>query len=213
VFIGHNAVGFASKRLAPRTSLGWLMAAPMFLDIIWPVFLLTGVEKVRIQRGITAMSPFDFTYYPWSHSLLMAVVWSIVFGGVYGAVTRYWRGAGVLAAGVLSHWVLDFVTHRPDLPLYPGGPKVGLGLWNHPIAALAIESALFAIGMLIYWDRTKAVDRIGSIAFWAFVAFLGIAFIINASGTPPPSVQILAYSAIALWLLPPWAAWFDRHRQ
>ena len=185
----------------------------MFLDIIWPLFLLTGIEQVRIQRGVTAMSPLDFTHYPWSHSLLMAIVWSIVFGGVYGLFTRYWRGAAILGAGVLSHWVLDFITHRADLPLYPGGPKVGLGLWNHPLAALAIESALFAIGLLFYRDATRPRDRIGSVVMWAFVAFLAIAFIMNAGGTPPPNVRILAYSAIALWLLPPWAAWFDRHRE
>ena len=186
MFIGHNAVGFASKRLAPRTSLGWLMAAPMFLDILWPLFLLTGIERVRIQRGVTAMTPLDFTHYPWSHSLLMAVVWSIVFGGVYGAFTRYWRGAAVLGAGVLSHWVFDWITHRPDLPLYPGGPKVGLGLWNQPVATIAIESALFAVGLLLYRDKTHARDRIGSVALWAFVAFLALIFIANASGTPPP---------------------------
>ena len=213
MFIGHNAVGFASKKLAPRTSLGWLMAAPMFLDILWPLFLVMGIERVRIRRGITALTPLDFTHYPWSHSLVMAVVWSIVFALVYGIVTKYWRGSIVLAFGVFSHWVFDFITHRADLPLYPGGPKVGLGLWNHPIGSLALEAALFAIGLLIYWGSTKARDLIGSIGMWSFVAFLAIIFILNAGGTPPPSVHVLAYSAFALYLLPLWAGWFDRHRE
>lgn len=212
MFIGHDAVGLLSKKLAPRTSLGWLILAPNLLDLIWPILLLTGVEHVKIQRGITRMNALDFTDYPWSHSLLMSIVWAVLFGGVYAAITRYVRGGVVLAFGVFSHWVLDWVTHRPDLPLYPGGPKVGLGLWNYPVAELAIESALFAIGLLVYRDVTRPRDRIGSIVLWAFVIFLGVVFIANASGTPPPNVRILAYSALALWLLPPWAAWFDRHR-
>lgn len=188
------------------------MAAPMFLDLLWPLFLLLGIEHVSIRRGITRMTPLNFTDYPWSHSLLMAIVWSILFGGVYWAFTRYARGAAVLAAGVLSHWVLDWVTHRPDLPLYPGGPKVGLGLWNHPIAELAIESAMFAIGLLIYRDMTRPRDRLGSIVMWALVVFLAVIFIANASGTPPPNVKVLAYTSLTLWLIPLWAAWFDRHR-
>lgn len=212
MFIGHSAVGFASKRLAPRTSLGWLMAAPFLLDLLWPVFLLTGVERVAIRRGVMKMSPLDFTDYPWSHSLAMAIVWGIVFGGVYATFTRYLRGGIVLFAGVVSHWVLDWLTHRPDLPLYPGGPKAGLGLWNHPIAELAIEAGFFAVGVLLYRDLMHARDRIGSVVMWAFIAFLAVTFISSAAGTPPPNVQMLAYSALALWLLPFWAAWFDRHR-
>ena len=212
MFVGHDAVGLLSKRLAPRTSLGWLIAAALFLDLLWPIFLLTGIERVEIRRGVTRLSPLDFTHYPWTHSLLMAVVWAIAFAGVYALFTRYLRGAVVLFAGVLSHWVLDFVTHRPDLPLYPGGPKVGLGLWNAPIPALAIEAAMFAIGILVYRDYTHARDRIGSIAMWAFIIFLGVLFVANAGGNPPPNVTIIAYSALALWLLPFWAAWFDAHR-
>ena len=212
MFVGHDAVGLVSKRLAPRTSLGWLIAAALFLDLLWPIFLLTGIERVEIKRGVTRLSPIDFTHYPWSHSLLMAVVWAIAFAGVYALFTRYVRGAVVLFAGVLSHWVLDFVTHRPDLPLYPGGPKVGLGLWNAPIPALAIEAAMFAIGILVYRDFMHARDRIGSVVMWAFIIFLGVLFIANAGGNPPPNVRIIAYSALALWLLPFWAAWFDAHR-
>lgn len=212
MFIGHDAVGLASKRLAPRTSLGLLIAAPLLLDLLWPIFLLLGIEHVTIRRGAMRMSPLIFTDYPWSHSLLMAVVCGLVFGGIYAIVTRYMRGALVLFIGVVSHWVFDWLTHAPDLPLYPGGPKYGLGLWNYPVAALTIESALFAIGLLIYRDCTTARDRVGSVAMWAFIIFLAAIYVANASGAPPPNVNVLAYSALALWLLPFWAAWFDRHR-
>jgi len=214
VFIGHNAVAFAAKRVAPRTSLGVLMAAAMFVDLLWPILLLLGIEHVRIQRGATRFSPLDFYDYPWTHSLVMGIAWGILFAIVYWAVTRYGRGALVVGLCVVSHWLLDVIVHRPDLPLFPGGgPKVGLGLWNSPIATIGIESAIFAISILIYRDTVKPRDRIGSVAFWAFVLFLAAVYIASASGAPPPSVRALAYVGLAGWILPFWAGWFDRHRE
>ena len=130
MLIGHNAVAFAAKRIAPRTSLGTLTAAVMFLDLIWPIFLLLGIEHVRIEFGATKFTPLDFYDYPWTHSLVMSIAWGVAFGVVYFARTRYARGAVVVALCVVSHWVLDLIVHRPDLPLWPGGPKFGFGLWN-----------------------------------------------------------------------------------
>src|SRR5512144_2254744 len=121
MFIGHMAVGFVSKRLAPRASSGVLMAAPMALDLLWPVFLLAGWEQVNIDPGNTAFTPLDFVSYPYSHSLVMSAVWGALFASLYWGITRYAAGAMVIGTGVVSHWILDFVTHRPDLPLYPGG--------------------------------------------------------------------------------------------
>src|SRR6185436_7872623 len=120
MFVGHFAVGLASKRLAPRSSEGVLLLAPLFLDVIWPVFLATGLESVRIDPGNTAFTPLDLHDYPWSHSLVMSLVWSVLFGLGYYAFSRYRRGAVVIGLGVFSHWVFDFVTHRPDMPLWPG---------------------------------------------------------------------------------------------
>lgn len=212
MFIGHDAIGLASKPLARRTSLGWLIAAPLLLDLLWPIFLLLGIEHVRIQPHAMKMCPFVFIDYPWSHSLAMAAVWGLLFGGIYAIATRYVRGGVVLFFGVISHWVCDWLVHARDLPLYPGGPKFGLGLWNHPIAAMAIESALFAFGILVYRDVTEPQDGIGAYGMWVFFVFLGVLYVLNASATPPPSVKALAYGSLALWLLPLWAAWFDRHR-
>jgi len=212
MFIGHNAVGFASRKLAPKTSLLLLMGAPMLLDLLWPIFLLLGIEHVRIAPGATRLTPLDFYDYPWSHSLLMAAVWSIVAGVLYFAVTRYKRGAIVIGIGVISHWVLDYVTHRADLPLWPGGPKVGLGMWNFPVAEIGVEAALFAIGVAIYRSATRPRDAAGNIAFWIFVILLGAIFILNAGGNPPPNVRVLAWMALSMWILPLWAGWFDRHR-
>ena len=131
MFIGHFAVGFASKRAAPRTSLTVLLTAALFLDVLWPIFLWLGLERVRIAPGDTAFTPLDFESYPFSHSLFMALVWSLLFAGIYFALTRYRTGTWWVGLAVFSHWVLDWFTHRADLPLLPwGGPKVGLGLWN-----------------------------------------------------------------------------------
>jgi len=213
MFIGHPAVGFASKRAAPRTSLGWLIAAPMFADLLWPILLLLGVEHVRIQSGNTRMTPLDFYDYPWSHSLLTLAIWGALLAGAYWLRTRYARGAVLIWLGVISHWVLDWLTHRADLPLWPGGPKCGLGLWNHVGITVAVEAGIFAIGVAIYVRTTRAVDRIGSIGLWSFVIFLLAVYAGNLTGAAPPSVQAVAWVTMLTWLFPLWAWWFDRHRE
>ena len=128
MFIGHFGVGFGAKAAAPRVSLGTLLLAAQFLDLLWPIFLLLGIESVRIDPGNTAVTPLDFVSYPLTHSLLTGVGWGGLLGGAYALHRRWLRGAVVVAATVVSHWVLDWVSHRPDLPLIPGGNKVGLGL-------------------------------------------------------------------------------------
>jgi len=213
MFIGHHAVGFASKRVAPRVSLGWLMTAPLLLDLLWPLMLLTGVEHMRVDRGNTRFTPLDFYDYPWTHSLLMACVWGVLFAGVYVWRSHDRRAGVVLFIGVISHWLLDFVTHRPDLPLWPGGPMAGLGLWNSPAATIVIESLLFVAGVVMYVRATRSRDRIGSLGFAAFVVFLVLIYAGNIIGPPPPSATAVAWAALAGWLFPLWAWWFDAHRE
>ena len=205
MFIGHHAAALGAKRLAPPVSLGVLMFAAMFLDLLWPFLTLAGVEHCRIDPGNTAFTPLDFHDYPISHSLVMALVWSVIAAAV-------WRRA-IVGAAVLSHWVLDFVTHRADLPLWPGGPKVGLGLWNSVAGTVVVEAVGFAIGIYLYLRATKARDRIGTIAWWALIVFLVLIYIANIFSPPPPSWQAVAYTALAAWLFVPWAWWIDRHRQ
>ena len=213
MFIGHFAVGLASKRLAPSTSLGWLIAAPALVDLLWPVFLLIGWEEVRIEPGNTAFTPLNFVHYPYTHSLLMGVVWGLLLAMIYWRQSQNRRGAMVIAGGVVSHWVLDWVTHRPDLPLYPGSAKFGLGLWNNVAATVAVETTMFAIGVIIYARTTKARDAKGRGGFWTFVAFLLIAYASNILGGPPPSVGVLELVALSAVILPLWAFAFDKHRQ
>ena len=212
MFIGHFGVALAAKRLSPRASLGTLFFAAQFLDLIWPIFLLLGLEHVRIAPGITRMSPFDFYDYPISHSLLTATGWSLLVGGIYYIARRRFVDAIVVGLAVLSHWVLDFLVHRPDLPLWPGGPKVGLGLWNNWIAEIAIEVAIFAAGIWIYTTVTRARDGVGRYAFWALMGFLFLGWVASLLPSAPPNEKSMAWGALTMWILVPWAWWADKHR-
>jgi membrane-bound metal-dependent hydrolase YbcI (DUF457 family) len=214
MFIGHYALGFGAKKAVPRVSLGTLFLSVQFLDMIWPLFLILGWEHVRIDPGNTSFTPMDLHDYPFSHSLVMAFVWSVGFGMVYYIARRYVRGALILGIGVMSHWVLDFFTHRPDLPIYPGSATyVGLGLWNSFFGTMAVESLIFLIGVTIYARTTKEIDRIGRLAFWILVIFLAVAYLAAAFGPPPPSETAIAWGSLSIWLLVPWGYWIDRHRQ
>jgi uncharacterized membrane protein (GlpM family) len=213
MFIGHFAVGFAAKKFAPRSSEAVLLTAPLLADLLWPVFLLLGWEQVRIDPGNTRFTPFDFVSYPWSHSLLMLCVWATAFGAIYYAITRYWAGAAAIWIGVVSHWVLDWVTHRPDMPVVPGGQRYGLGLWNSIAGTMVVEFLMFAVGVWMYLSATRAKDRIGRYAFIAYIVLLTVFYIGDRFSTPPGSVGEIAWPAIAASIiLIAWAWWFDRHR-
>jgi membrane-bound metal-dependent hydrolase YbcI (DUF457 family) len=212
MFIGHFGVALAAKKVAPRPSLGTLVLATMLADGVWPVFLLLGWEKVEIVPGITAVTPLLFVSYPYTHSLVAGVLWGALLGGTYYAIRRDRTGALWLAALVLSHWVLDYVSHRPDMPLWPGGPKVGLGLWYSLPATLVVEFALLAIGAWLYASVTRPRDRVGTYGWWAFIATLAAIYAASVAGPPPPSVQVLAMSGLLGWLFVVGAYWIDGHR-
>jgi len=213
MFIGHAAVAFAAKKAAPKTSLGTLMMAAQFIDLLWPIFLLIGLEHVRIDPGNTVMTPLDFYDYPFSHSLLAVVVWGLVFAGVYFAARRYRDGAIVLGLLIVSHWVLDFLTHGPDLPLAPGSEaRVGLRLWDSVAATLIVEGLLFAACVALYARMTKAIDKVGTYALWGLVAFLVVIYTMNVFGPPPPDTGVIAYAGNASWLFVLWGYWVDNHR-
>jgi hypothetical protein len=212
MFLGHFAVGLAAKRAAPRTSLAALFLAAQLLDLAWPALVLLGVERVRIDPGNTAFTPLAFEHYPWTHSLLMVLLWAVALGAAYRAATGYVRGALVVGALVLSHWVLDLVTHRPDLPLAPGAAAVGLGLWDSVGATLLVEGALFAGGVWLYASGTRAAGRAGAVALWSLVAFLVAVYAANAFGPPPPDARAIGAAGLLMWLFLPWAAWIERTR-
>jgi hypothetical protein len=214
MFIGHYALGLAAKRVAPQLPLSVLLAAPQALDLLWPIFVLAGIEQVEVAPGDTAFTPLRFVSYPWSHSLVMSIVWGVTSAILVRSRGASRRGAVVVAALVVSHWVLDWVSHRPDMPLWPGGgPLLGLGLWRSVSATLLVEIAMYAIGAALYARSTRSTNRTGTWAYVGLVAFLFVAYVANVLGPPPPSTAAVAGSALALWLVPLWGLWIERHRE
>lgn len=214
MFIGHYALGLAAKRVAPHTSLGTLFAAPTFADLLWPVFLLLGWEQARMVPGPNPFLTLWLDSIPISHSLLTLIGWGVVFGYLYRARTGYARGALVIGLLVVSHWVLDFVTHRPDMPLYPGSVNVGLGLWNSIVGTLVVEGLLFIVCMAIYMQTTRAKDGIGRWGFWALMVVLVGSYVSTLFSPPPPNMTAVAVFAIVFgWLFVLFGWWVDRHRE
>jgi membrane-bound metal-dependent hydrolase YbcI (DUF457 family) len=213
MFLGHYAVACTAEPAEPAISLGTLVLAAQWLDLVWPALLLLDIEHVRVVPGITAFTPLDFYDYPWSHSLLMALVWSALFAAVALGRRLKPRQAALLGFAVFSHWILDFVTHRPDLPLWPGeSPRVGLGLWHSVPGTLAVEVTMFAVALAIYTRSTRAIDHTGSWSLWLLVATLAILYVGSIVGPPPMDTRTLAMASLALWLFVPWGYWIDRHR-
>ncbi len=215
MFIGHYALGLGAKKVSPKPSLGTYIMAVSFLDLLWPLFLLLGIERVHIMPA--AASPFErleFIYYPYTHSLLMTVVWATLFAGVYYIIRRDSRVALLLWFGVASHWALDFIVHRPDLPLTPGsGVLVGLGVWDSAQATLIIEGVMFAAGIYFYLRATRAKDKTGIFAFWGLIAFILLAYASSLMGPPPPDTNMIGWFGLLGWLGVAWGYWANRHRE
>jgi hypothetical protein len=213
MFIGHFGLALGAKRFAPRTSLATLMVAAEFLDVLWPIFLVAGVEHVRIAPGITRVNPLDFYDYPLSHSLAADMGWAAGFALAYFAFRRYKAGAMACGVLVLSHWFLDALVHRPDMPVLPHGPYVGIGVWNSVGATVAAELGSFAVGLALYLSVSRPRDGIGRWALWSLILVLLVIWSGSLRGTPPPNLTVLAGMTFSLWLTFVWAWWADRHRR
>ena len=212
MFVGHLAVAFAAKRQEPRVNLGWFMAGVCALDLVWPLFVLAGVERVSIVPGATAFTPLVFDSYPWSHSLVMACAW----GAGLAALAR-WRTpvpvGWLLFALVVSHWVLDFASHAPDMPLWPGSsPKFGLGLWYSIPATLIVEGAMWLLGIWIFLGTAPPRTPGARLAFWSFVVICTLMWATGPWGPLPSSERALGYFSLIGWLIVPWAAAADWRR-
>ena len=213
MFLGHFALGFAAKKVEPSMSLGTALAAAQLPDVIWPYLVLAGVEQVEVAPGDTAVTPLRFVSYPWSHSLLAVAAWGAVLAAGHFAVRRRPLAAACLWVLVVSHWVLDFVSHRPDMPLVPWSPAVvGLGLWSSVPATLCVEFLLYAGGVALYFGATSARDRVGRYVPAALVATLAILYLASVFGPPPPSDRAVAWSGVIGLVFVIWAVWADRHR-
>ncbi|OGQ59595.1 MAG: hypothetical protein A3J24_06570 [Deltaproteobacteria bacterium RIFCSPLOWO2_02_FULL_53_8] len=214
MFIGHYGVGLALKRYAPCTSLGTLMFAALWMDILWPLLILSGVERVRIMDGATEAMPLVFEYYPFSHSLMAAIFWAVIFATVCRLLKGRLSTALALGAGVLSHWVLDAIVHLPDLPIgFSGASFVGLGLWDFTPAAIAIEVAFFVIGLASYLRCTRPLDGVGNYGMWVFAGLLILIYAGQFAGPPPSSVTVVAYAGLAQLLIIIFGGWVDRGRR
>ncbi len=215
MFLGHLGVGLAAKKYAPKTSLGTLLLSATLLDILWPVFLLLGLEQVRIEPGNTAITPLNFTSYPYSHSLLATAIWSTAFALAYWRLSGYRNGAWAVFLAVASHWALDFISHGPDMPVFPWGElKVGLGLWNSVPATLLAEGAIFGLGIFIYLQTTQPKSGKAQFALWSFWAVSVLAYFGSVFGPPPPGEKELAVFALfGSWLSPAWGVWVEKTRE
>lgn len=213
MFVGHLAAALGARAVEPRVPLGVCVAAAFALDLAWPILLLLGLETVRVQPGDTAFTGLAFESYPWSHSLVLVLAWSLLAGLLARAATGASRAGAVVGALVLSHWLLDAVAHRPDLPLWPSGPVVGVGLWYSIPATVAVEGTLLAAGLTAYLRATLPRDAVGRWALVALVALAAVIWIAQPWSPPPPSATAVAVGALALWLFPPWAQWIETHRR
>ncbi len=215
MFIGHYGVGFALKKADKNISLGLLLFASQFVDIVWGLLLLSGIERVNIVPGITAANPLDFVYYPYTHSLAATVFWTASIYLVFRILPVKWgssenRAAFVMAAAVVSHFFLDLLVHIPDLPLLGDDSyKLGFGLWNHPMLAYVVEGCIFLAGVWMYLKCTTGKTFAGKYGIIIFAGFLLVLNLLNLFAPPPPSPTVLAafglgyhvlFSGVAYWI-------------
>ena len=221
MFVGHYGPSFAIKSTQPAIPLWSLFIAVQLLDLGWSALVFLGVEKVRIVPGITASNPLDLYYMPFTHSLFAALAWSvagILLAGILLARlslgVRDWAGSLWLGAAVFSHWVLDVVVHRRDLPLYDDTAKIGFGVWNYPIIALSLEALLLFGGMIMYMRKTKPLNAVGSFGPPIFgVLMLAIQTYVFF-GPPPASPNAAAATALIAYLVfAAVASWLDLNRE
>lgn len=213
MFLGHFGAGFAGKKFSKSASLGTYFMAAQWIDLLWPILLLLGIEKVKIEPGISNVTPLNFNYYPFTHSLAAAIIWGVIFGVIYFLIKKNSKTSIILGVFVVSHWVLDFLVHIPDLPIFPGSElKVGLGLWNSFAATIILEGLIFGIGIYLYYKVTKTKNKTGTYSLIGLVVFLILIYISNLFGPPPDSVKAIGIVGNAQWLIILWGYWIDKNR-
>jgi hypothetical protein len=216
MFVGHYGVGLAAKRFAPRMSVGTLVLAALFADLLGWALVVAGIEHFAIKPGITITNPLDLYDYPISHSLATDAVWGALLAAGYYLVRKYWRGSLLIFVAVLSHWFLDFVAHRADMPLAPGIHKYyGLGLYNSRIGMISVEGLIWLSGIVIYLRATRSKKRLGIYVFWIGAAALTWIWLVSLRGLPPPGtiVQAGISSLVFMFVTVAWAYWVDHLRR
>jgi hypothetical protein len=210
LFTGHYSFSFAGKAVAgsnaKRIPLWLLFLAVQWIDVMWSIFVLLGIEKVRIVPGFTASNALDLYYMPYTHSLVGVLCWSALAYVVCQLFPQL-RGprTGLIVAGaVFSHWILDLIVHIPDLALYDSVGKMGLGLWNHRAAAFALEMAvLFGGAGLLYRTAAHKTRLTGFVVFLAALQIFGAYFF-----PLPTSDHAAAMTALGSYVVLALMAWW-----
>lgn len=211
MFVGHLAAALGAKTVAREAPLPLLIGASFGIDILWPVLLLLGVESVVIDPGNTAFTALDFEWYPWSHSLLMVLVWGMLLAGVVRLAGGSLRVATVSGGVLVSHWVLDWVTHRPDLPLWPGGTQAGLGLWNSIPGTFLVEGLLLVVALVLFFRAVEITRWQGHVALWSLTGLSVFIWASQPFSPPPPNALAIAIVGLTMLLLPLWGWWIERN--
>jgi membrane-bound metal-dependent hydrolase YbcI (DUF457 family) len=211
MFIGHFGTGFAVKKISKNISVGTSILAAQFIDILWPLFLLLGLESVKIEPGNTAFTPLNFIHYPFTHSLFAVLLWALLFGGVTFLIGKNKLHSIIFSLLVLSHWVLDLITHRPDLLLFPWSEfKVGFGLWNNIAATIIVEGFIFLYGSYLLIQSIHFKSKKGLYVTVGLILFLSIIYIMNVFGPPPPSEEPISYIGLAQIIFVVWGYYIDK---
>jgi LexA-binding, inner membrane-associated putative hydrolase len=213
MFVGHYAAAFVAKRLESSASLGTYVLAAMLADLAWCLFLLVGIEHVQFKPGSGAANYLAAWDVPWSHSLLMGVVWAALLTAIYAFGRRDPRAARILFAVVVSHWVLDVITDW-EMPLAPGVRQTfGFGLWASVPATLVVEGGFWLAAIVLYLRATRPKTRTGVLAFWVGIAVLTALWYQNITGPPPPDARTAAIGSFVFFSLSVmWAFWMNRLR-
>ncbi|WP_295695338.1 hypothetical protein [uncultured Maricaulis sp.] len=203
MFVGHYGPALAGKTIAKSVPLWAFFLAVQFVDVLWGIFIANGIEHVRIVPGFTEANPLDLYDMPITHSLPGALGWSVLAGLAWMVLAPRQKRAGALAIGlaVFSHWLLDLVVHVPDLELWPGGMRVGFGLWNNYPVALAVEFGVLLGGFVLYLRMTAAKGLIGRIWPWVFMALLALAEFANHAAPIPEDMEMAGYMGTATFLV------------
>ncbi|MGD2054058.1 MAG: hypothetical protein PVG45_08110 [Gammaproteobacteria bacterium] len=215
MFIGHYGVSFAAKAVKPALPLWVLFLAVQLVDVFWAIFVLLGIEKVRIVPGITATNPLDLYYMPYTHGLVTSLIWALAAVVVVRAMPNInrWGSAAVVGIAVFSHWLLDLVVHRHDLPLYSDAHKVGLGLWNFPATAFTLEILLLAGGMVLYAKNTRASSRFNLYGMILFgLLMIGIQAMVFFGSPPETDTEVATSALVSYFLFAALAFWLERGR-
>ncbi|MEM1381895.1 MAG: hypothetical protein AAGH41_14875 [Pseudomonadota bacterium] len=218
MFVGHYAAALGARSFATQVPLWFLFFAVQFVDYLWAIFILLGIEEARVVPNFLEASHLDLYFMPYTHSLAATVVWSAALGIAYVLLARPERrmvAGGVVAFAVASHWFADLIVHIEDLPLLYGDPKVGFGLWRNQLLSQSLEAGILLLGLILYVRATKPKGAFGRATP---IILAVVMFGMQAIGQVPPSadqtIQAFAQTALlAYTVLVGFAFLVDRTRE